>query len=144
MIIEIKRKYKKGATIGTLSIDGCQKCVTLERPWKKNEARVSCIPEGTYEIELKHYGRWHKQWQEQDWYKGVLILKDTEPRSEILIHTANYSRQLNGCIAPGVTEGVDKDGTPCVWRSKAALLEIYPIIVNAIETGQSVEIVLTK
>ena len=144
MKIDLIRTYHDGSTIGELFIDGRKKSYTIERPWKDNERRVSCIPEGCYEIGLKMYGRWHEKWKDKSWYKGVLILKDTLPRTEILIHTANYAHQLNGCIAPGVSVGVEEDNIPCVWQSSKALKRIYPTIAKAIENGEDVVLNITK
>ena len=139
MVIKLNREYKKNATTGILSIRNEELCYTLERPWSYNRVRESCIPEGNYPIGLKMYGLWHEKWKDEDWYKGVIILTGTEPRSEILIHTANYVHQLNGCIAPGTNTG-EKDGVPCVWRSTKAYMKIYPIIAKAIEEGEYVEL----
>ena len=140
MVIKLNRIYEEKATISRLSINSKEMCYALERPWKNNQLRISCIPEGIYGVKLKKYGKWHRRWEGQDWYKGVLVLTGTEPRTEILIHTANYSRQLNGCIAPGMFHGEEPNGTSCVWKSKTALLEIYPLIVEAIECEEYVEL----
>ena len=139
MVIKLNREYKEKATTGIISIAGEEICYSLERPWDSNKKGISCIPEGEYPLTLKMYGRWHDQWKDKDWYRGVILLIGTAPRSEILIHTANYVHQLNGCIAPGTTTDV-ADGIPCVWRSTKALMKLYPIIADAIEEGEYVEL----
>ena len=139
MEILIERKYGTESTIGSLYIDGEFECFTLERPWLDNQRRLSCIPEATYGLELKQYGRWHERWKDKIWYKGMLILSGTEPRSEILIHVANYPKELLGCIAPGVAT----DGTN-VWSSKKALMKIYPEIADAILSKEEVTIKLNE
>ena len=83
-------------TLGRLYCDDEWMCYTIERPWKDNERRVSCIPEGTYPLTTKEYGRFYERYK-----LPIPILKNTEPRSEILIHPANYARELAGCIAVG-------------------------------------------
>ncbi|MFN3802862.1 DUF5675 family protein [Belliella pelovolcani] len=74
-------------------------CFTLELPWKDNEFQVSCIPPGRYKV----VPRYSKK------YKHHLHILDVPDRSLILIHEANYVRQLLGCIAVGKAR-IDIDG----------------------------------
>ena len=108
MMLRLIRDIDTGnETLGRLYCDEDWLCYTIERPWKDNERRVSCIPEGIYPIFTKEYGRfWDK-------YKfPIPILGNTSPRSEILIHPANYAKDLAGCIALG-----DSKGKNAVWNS---------------------------
>ncbi len=83
-------------------------CQTLELPWKDNERLVSCIPAGTYPIRP----RWSKK------YGHHLELLDVPDRSLILIHEANYHRQLLGCIAVGRNRmDIDGDGHTDITHS---------------------------
>jgi hypothetical protein len=60
-------------------------------PWKNNETRVSCIPEGKYFIKKRYSQKF--QWH--------LEIENVQNRSLILFHPANNALQeLNGCIAP--------------------------------------------
>ena len=85
---------------------------TLELPWKDNERRVSCIPIGTYTLKLHtspKFGRCY-------W------VKDVPNRDAILIHPANYTRQLLGCIAVGIDhKDIDKDGELDLTSSRLAM-----------------------
>ena len=85
---------------------------TLELPDKKNQKRISCIPEGEYTVikrKSKKYG------------DHFMILKVTD-RSYILVHAANFVRQLKGCIAVGYAHtDIDGDGLRDVTHSKKAL-----------------------
>lgn len=89
-------------TFGTLSWSGLEIGYTAELPWLDNKSRISCIPKGEYSI-VRH---------NSDKYPNVVALvnhrlgvyhqfKSGAIRSAILIHSANYPRQLLGCIAPG-------------------------------------------
>ena len=103
MTLELIRDEDTGSeTLGRLYCKGDFLCYTIERPWKDNERRISCIPEGCYPLTTKKYGRfWDK-------YKlPIPILLDTEPRSEILIHPSNWAKDLAGCIAVGSKQGAD-------------------------------------
>jgi len=103
------------ATYGSLIVqDGAKvlfSSVCLELPWKDNQARVSCIPEGEYDIVLEYSPAFKIDLWE---------IKGVPGRSECKIHTANYARQLNGCIAPGKTiSDIDTDGIFDVTSSEA-------------------------
>lgn len=64
---------------------------TLEREWNNNKIGASCVPEAVYNVEKRS----------SLIYGNHFILRDTEPRSYILIHAGNYSFQTNGCILVG-------------------------------------------
>lgn len=91
------------------------KGVSVELSWKNNERKVSCIPVGSYQIRKafsEHFG------------EHIDVL-NVYGRSGIKIHVANFSRQLLGCIAPGVLHtDIDKDGLKDVKSSRFALDEI--------------------
>lgn len=105
-------------TTGRISIDrGDGKteaiCLSLELPWQNNAQGVSCIPAGSYRLAFvpsPRYGR--KMWR----------VLDVPKRTGVLIHTANFVRQLRGCIAPGVELGdIDGDGKIDAKRSGPAM-----------------------
>lgn len=53
-------------------------------------------------------------------------------RSGLRIHVANYTRQLEGCIAPGYSfTDLDKDGTLDIAESTKA----YDALVDCLLTG---------
>ena len=100
-------------------------CFTLENTWKDNERQISCIPKGTYNLELKEYGRFY------DKYKHPIIkLVNVPNRSEILFHIGNYPEDTLGCILLGKTIGNNGNA---IWNSKDAYNEFYPIIKLANE-----------
>jgi hypothetical protein len=91
MVISITRTYFPDGTNGKLECEGKLICNTIELPWKNNETKVSCIPEGKYFIRK----RYSKKFQ---WHLEILEVKS---RSLILFHPANNAqKELNGCIAP--------------------------------------------
>jgi hypothetical protein len=66
-------------------------CFTIELPWRNNEQRVSCIPEGRYELTRRYSPRfgWH------------LLVNNVVKREFILIHAFNDAlKESKGCIAP--------------------------------------------
>jgi hypothetical protein len=67
------------------------KCKTLELGWNNNERRISCIPEGVYEVvprKSKKYGEHYH-------------ITNVENRDWILIHHGNFTTDILGCILVG-------------------------------------------
>ena len=99
-------------TLGRFWFEG-EVVYTLELPWKENPSNISCIPVGEYEVELTYSPAFKKM---------LWLIKDVPDREGIRIHTANYVRELRGCIAPGLNkQDIDGDGIIDVTNSKKAL-----------------------
>jgi hypothetical protein len=128
-MIRVLRTIDNGKqTNGVLYVEKDNKilfeCFTLELPWKDNQRRVSCIPEGTYKA-VKHRS---PKFGESVWIQNV------PNRSEILIHPANYVRQLLGCIAPGDSlRDIDGDGLDDVTNSRNTMNKILALLPNSFE-----------
>jgi hypothetical protein len=119
MRIEIQRTYKTTSTIGegTVYDDSNEPVFTfksLELPWKDNERKVSCIPEGDYLVE--------KMPPTQKRKYQYFWVKDVPGRDSILFHPGNYTRQILGCILPGEEHvDIDKDGIIDITNTTATL-----------------------
>jgi hypothetical protein len=91
MELELLRTYHTKGTNGDLLHGGLALCHTIELPWNDNKRRISCIPEGRYEL-TKRYSRkckWH------------ILVNNVAGRDLVLIHPANSAvKELHGCIAP--------------------------------------------
>jgi hypothetical protein len=87
-----------GGWIGHLLDEDNFICYTLERGWNDNRRMVSCIPAGDYLCEMEYSGRFDRPLYE---------LRDVPGRAEIKIHVANFTHQLQGCIALGAALGRD-------------------------------------
>lgn len=86
------------------------KSEAIERGWRDNQRRVSCIPSGEYPVKLEHSNRFRKKLYE---------IYEVPNRSECKFHAANYARQLNGCIALGQKrKDIDSDGYIDVTSSR--------------------------
>lgn len=115
--------YRRPFTHGTFGVlcdeFGNELCKTIERPWKDNAPRISCIPDGEYDL-ISHkspkFGHCYALDGEE---QGVTIFGPSQ-RTHILIHVANRVDQLQGCIGVGMRFGVlkDKEG-----RNQWAVLE---------------------
>lgn len=91
MELEILRTYHTGSTNGILTIDNSFQCYTIELPWRENLPKVSCVPQGRYELKRRYSPR----------FKAHLWVCGVPGRSLILLHPANDAlKELEGCIAP--------------------------------------------
>ncbi len=114
--LELLRLVDDGqATVGRLSIadDPAAAWYTIERPWLDNKPNVSCIPCGTYLMAPRHYNR--------GGYDAWEVL-DVPGRSHILVHVANWPKNVEGCIGTGMGATSSHDGL-MVTRSRDAFSE---------------------
>ena len=129
MVLILKRNYFPDGTNGKLECDGKLICNTIELPWKKNERRVSCVPEGKYFLRK----RYSKKYQ---WHIEVLSVKG---RSGILFHPANNAmKELNGCIAP-VTK---ISGAGLGLMSRKACTALKSLVYKAFEKNEKVVLII--
>jgi len=126
-------------TLGTLEVRDISgnvyfSGVSIELPWKSNRQNVSCIPIGVYKLK-KRYSEKHKN------HFHVLDVLD---REMILIHTANYARELQGCIAPGSRHAdIDMDGWLDVINSRISLNKLLAELPNETELIITDETIIT-
>ena len=129
MVLLITRTYFPDGTNGKLECEGKVICNTIELPWKNNETKVSCIPEGKYFIRK----RFSKK------FKWHLELIEVKNRSLILFHPANNAlKELNGCIAP-VTK---ISGAGLGLLSRKAFIKLRTIVYKALDEKQRVLIII--
>jgi hypothetical protein len=84
--------------------------LTLELPWKNNQPKFSCIPEGEYEYRIAKSPRLGTD---------VIWIDDVQGRTSIQIHTGNFTSQILGCILVGnAISDINNDGILDVSQSK--------------------------
>ncbi len=97
-LVLTRTKYADDGTSGRMLLDG-QTLYSIEQPWRDNAEGISCVPEGTYALipyqSPKHGATWYLQ--NHDLGVGAA----GEHRSYCELHSANWARQLEGCIALG-------------------------------------------
>ena len=129
MKLELVRTYYPEGTNGKIFHDGRLMMYSIELPWKDNLARVSCIPEGGYDVA----NRWSLK------FGRHLQILNVPGREYILIHPANEAlRELKGCIAPvrlltGAGKGI---------RSRPALKTLMGLVGSALDRHEKVFITI--
>lgn len=87
--------------------------LSLERGWRNNEANVSCIPIGIYQVKLEYSNKFKTDLWE---------IKGVPNRSECKFHKSNLYLQLEGCIALGLrAKDLNNDGFKDVTNSGITL-----------------------
>lgn len=131
------------STIGTLEV-GDFKCFTCED--EHRDIKVSGetrIPAGEYEIQLRKEGKLNESYsQKYDFHKhGMLWLKNVPGFEWIYIHVGNSEKDTLGCILVGMGVNLDSGGGT-ITRSVEAYRLLYPIVSNAILSGEKCSIVI--
>lgn len=114
-IILTRSLSTNNGTFGLWSIDGAPICVTCELPWANNKTGISCIPNGVYHC-IRHVSERFplgNTWE----VTGALL----GARTGILIHNANDTADLKGCIAVGSGFGI---------------VNMLPAVINSVATLQ--------
>lgn len=129
MVLILKRNYFPDGTNGKFECEGKTICNTIELPWKNNERKVSCVPEGKYFLEKRYSAK----------FKWHIEVKNVANRSGILFHPANNAMQeLNGCIAP-VTK---LSGAGLGLMSRKAFAALKNVVFKALEKNEKVVLII--
>jgi len=129
MVLVLSRTYFPDGTNSKLECEGKFICNTIELPWKKNETKVSCIPEGNYFIRKRYSNK----------FKWHLEVMNVENRKFILIHPANNAiLELKGCIAP-----VNQFSGPGLGlMSRKAFYKLKEFVFNALDREEEVRLIV--
>jgi len=132
--MKLIRKVDSGkSTIGELYIDGEFFCYTLELPWKENKNQVSCIPPGKRRVRIR------PGTDSVNFRYDHLHIMDVPNRTWILIHVANYPRDILGCVGVGSTKDVD-----FVGNSRVTFKGLMELIKEKMKVYDEMEIEIVK
>lgn len=109
----IRRWLTDESTGGIITGPSGLQLFSLELPWRNNQLRVSCIPDGKYPC----------VWHLSPKFGWTYILLNTEPRTQILIHPGNYPANTWGCILLGKSRSLNR-----VWNSIAAVQQFSAVL----------------
>jgi hypothetical protein len=129
MVLILSRTYFPDGTNGKLGCEGKFICYTIELPKRENQKRVSCIPEGEYQVRKRYTKkfRWH------------LEVIDVESRSCILFHPANNAqKELKGCIAPVMR----LMGPGLGLESRQAFIKLKSLVYKSLEREEKVLLIV--
>jgi hypothetical protein len=120
MELVLLRTYHAHGTNGKLYSNEAFQCYTIELPWKDNQPKVSCIPEGRYRLKKRYSPR----------FQHHILIEHVAGRSLILIHPANDAqKELRGCIAPVSVLTGDGKGN----RSRIAFEKMRKVVYEALQ-----------
>ena len=129
MELELIRTYFPYGTNGEILYNNERLCSSIELPWLGNQHKISCIPEGRYELRKRyslHFG-WHLQ------------VMNVRNRDLILMHPANDAlKELQGCIAPVSFLTAEGKG----YDSKKALKKLKALAYAALDKQEQVFITI--
>lgn len=131
MEVQLIRTYHPGGVNGVLLVEGRELCKTIELPWRSNQPRISCIPEGQYRIRRRHSPRFRDHFE-------VMNVKD---RKYILFHAGNDAgKELRGCIAPVLRHTGEGKGS----SSRAALDQMKDRLYPLMDNGHQITLTIKK
>ena len=119
-------------------------CYTLEDEHRDVKvAGETRIPSGKYEVKLRTEGGFHNKYKERfsDIHKGMLHVVDVANFKWVLIHCGNTDEHTAGCLLLGDNQEnniITTNGW--IGKSSNAYKRVYPIIADALESGESVSI----
>ena len=129
----LSRKYDPIQTYGRFILLSGNKVLfqllTLELPWNGNQRKVSCIPEGKYEV--------HKIWSPK--FGKCYQVIDVPERDAILFHSGNYAdlsgkSDTEGCILVGMNYGdIDENGVTDIIQSRLAMQKLMNMAEDKFE-----------
>ena len=91
----------QAGTFGHIILPSGSEIHSLEKPWRDNQPNISCVTSGLY-VAIRHISPRHGECIALVGGQASLS-PSSAARWGILIHPANYERQLEGCIAPGLS-----------------------------------------
>jgi hypothetical protein len=125
MELTIIRTYFPSGTNGKIVHEVKLLCHCIELPWKNNERRISCIPEGSYSLKKCNSAKFGEH----------IEITGVENRNLILFHPANNAiKELNGCIAPVA----EITGHGCGLRSRLAFEKLKTLVFGALAKNEKV------
>lgn len=131
-LLLVRDLRRTDCTLGILTL-GERHWQTMERPWIPDESckagrpALSCVAPGIYRLVRHDTPKHPRTWALVNHELDVCADPTVGKRSDILLHAANWSRQLLGCIAPGKTRSWNGSEW-MVTDSRAAMTELQVLL----------------
>ena len=114
-------------------------CYTMEDQYNPTKIYGETrIPAGTYKLTLRAEGGFHNRYLNRygaDWHKGMIYVNEVPNYEYILWHVGNSPTDTKGCLLLSKTQKDAFGGA-----SRAAYEEVYPVIRDAILSGEEVTV----
>ena len=124
--LKIRRLYLDNVTLGAVEF-GDFRCLSLELPWLANRVNVSCIPGGIGSQSVMYYCCKIDSEKLGECFE----IMNVPGRTHIRGHSANYTRQIQGCVAFGDSiKDIDLDGVLDVTNSRATFSKLMDLLPN--------------
>lgn len=139
MELTLARRYGDMATTGVLTA-GALSLFTIELPWRNNAPDASCVPEGVFQLvrylSPTHGWTWCLRNPDLKIMGCDQLTADQVAagfRSFSELHSANWARQLLGCIAAGLhgqpmLDPLTGKVEPAVENSVDAIAELHALL----------------
>lgn len=139
-LLLVRDFHSAECTLGKLHVSSAGQdfvCDTIERPWIPSPLSLggskgeSCVPPGLYQLKRHNSEAHPNTFALENSDLDVLHFEDRKrpyARALVLIHAANYARELRGCIAPGMRRTLTPDGSRMVTSSRLAMLELKRLV----------------
>lgn len=125
--MRLEREYLPFGVYGKLIMPNGKVFATVERPWLKNQSNVSCIPEGSYTLARRASGVVSRS-SGGEFSEGWEVTSVPQ-RTYIMLHPANWPKDLEGCI--GIGESIKVVGSELgVTSSRNAFREFMEMTKN--------------
>ncbi len=127
-----RRSIGPVASEGLVVIEG-RKFYTIEQPWADNKPGHSCVPAGDYRlvpVTTPKHGKTHFMVNPE---LGIYADEGQGRFACIFAHTGNWSSDVEGCVAIGLSSGKSKNPhsgvlESAVFNSKAAVAALREVL----------------
>lgn len=142
----IKIHETKNSTISRLLVDGQFFGFIPEDGFRAVKvAGATRIPDGTYDIIKRTYGKFFNKYKKQFGHKFVPEIANVPNYTDILIHIGNTVQDTRGCVCPNKKCGFDSDKQLFFGESSTDLYcTIYLMIDAAFAKNEPVKITLKR
>ncbi len=126
-LLLVRKLFTAESTIGELSIDGVDECLTLEDAVRDHKVPdVTAIPAGTYDVTIRYSPKFKR---------AMPRLGDVPGYTGVLIHWGNTAKDTSGCILVGRSESKNFIGS-----SRAAFDALFEKLEKASDDGQPISL----
>jgi len=142
--------FGEQSTLSRLYVDGVPsrrfECFVLEDERRSVKVKhQTCIPPGTYEIEMRHNSPKFSHFDSKfDEHSGVPHILNVPNFEWVYIHPGNQHTDTSGCLLPGKVPVILPDGEFAVYKSQDAYLDLYRKISLAFASDNRVVIHVTE